>query len=298
MTSSFAGLSSVVSGATSRCMSHVPVTAKGPLTPHRFSEDNVKVSGFESTSNIRHAIKSLMPMRPAPLGNQRLVRFLALALVSLLVLLLALNLLSAVGVPKAIGIGLSITWMAIVSISAPTLLLMRAREENALGKRLSEWETNPRRLSMDRLALNLAAGRVPAGLKTEDIGALEETASDWRHGREALDGLVWAASELTSIRKALTIRMDEALANLLCEAGSAPALGLSPFSMERARALFLEISREANQVASSRATMPKFPTDESIEALRPELDRLRAFRKNTSSDLSSRERIPTREESH
>lgn len=279
-------------------MSHVPVTAKGPLTPPSTKEDNVNVTGFESTLNIRHAIKCLMPSRPAPLGNQRLVRFLALALVSLLVLLLALNLLSAVGVPKAVGIGLSITWMLVVSTSAPAILLMRAKEEKALGKKRSDWETNPRRLSLDRLGLDLAASRIPAGLKVEDIVALEDTATDWRHGREALDGLVWAAPELVSIRKALTSCMDEALANLLCEAVSAPPLGLSPFSMERARTLFLEIGREANQVASNRANMPKFPTDEAIEAMRPELDRLRAFRRNTNNDPSNYERIATREESH
>ena len=116
-------------------MSHVPVTAKGFIPPQDMWEDNVNVNSFESTRNIRHAIKSLMPLRPAPLGNLRLVRFLALSLVSLLVLLLALNLLAAVGVSKSVGVGLSLTWMTIAGVTAPTLLLLRIKEEKELGKK-------------------------------------------------------------------------------------------------------------------------------------------------------------------
>jgi len=203
---------------------------------------------------------------------------LALSLVGLLVLLLALNLLSAVGVGKSAGIGLSIVWMTAISVGAPVVLYQRKCEEQELRRRSSEWEADPRRLSIDCLGLDLAAGRVPAGIKAEDIHALEGTTTDWRHGREALESLSWATGELALLRESLLVRMDEAMANLLGEAGSGSSLGISPFALERARTLFLEIGREANQIASSHANVPKFPTDDTIEAMRPELEQLRTIR--------------------
>lgn len=237
-----------------------------------------------------------MPLRPAPVGNRRLVRFLALSLVSLLVLLLALNLFSAIGAPRSVGISLAIGWMAIISIGAPLTLFQRLRDQKTANQRYNNWESDARRLSIDRLGLDLASGRVPHGLQVQDIGVLENAATDWRHGREALDTLTWVTGDLAAARDELRRRMDEAMGNLLAEAGAGSPLGISPFALERARSMFLEIGREANQLARTNDCPGKFPTDASIEAMKPGLDKLRAARIARTEDPFIREAVNLRDE--
>jgi hypothetical protein len=232
----------------------------------------------DPTHNVRHAIQVLLPERPASPGNRRLVRFLALALISLLVVILALTLLSAIGAPKDYGVGAAMIWMAFIAFGAPTAVIAGFRDREFNRATLRRWESDPRRLAMEQLGLDIAAGRISAGLSPSDVLALNEAAGDWRQSRDALDALTWVRGELAHARGLLRNRLDESMRNLLAESGAGHPLGPSPFLIERARELFVEVGAEANALARSQAPLLALNTDESLEALRDDLDLLRGLR--------------------
>lgn len=194
---------------------------------------------------------------------------------SLLIVILALNLLSHTSAPHQIGVTLAIVWMAIVCVGAPIAIVQRLRDERQSRHRFEVWENDPIRMAIDRIGLDLAAGRLPVNLDPEDVARLESAATEWRHGRDSLDSLSWAQAGLADTRDELREQMNVAMRNLLAEAGAGCSLGLSPFALERARNLFREIAREAGGIAETRSAFRQFETDASIEAMRPALERLR-----------------------
>lgn len=219
-----------------------------------------------------------MPLMPVPVSNRMMVRFLALSVVSLLFVILSIELFRAMGASNAVTIALAMGWMVLSLIGAAYTLRLRWEEERRLRSRLSEWRTDSRRLALDRLGIDLSARRVPQNLMGKDIEMLEKAAGDWREGREALEALAYLEGEMASTRDVLNSKMDDAMLNLLAEAGGGCVLGLSPFAVERACLMFQEIAGEARQIAASRDSAALFPVDDSIEAMRPALEKLRAAR--------------------
>lgn len=207
-----------------------------------------------------------------------MVRFLALAVVSLLFVILSIELFKALGSSTTVTVALGMGWMILLVIGAAYTLRLRWEEERRLRSRLSDWHSDPRRLAIDRLGIDLSARRVPQNLMGKDVEMLETAAGDWRDGREALEALGNLEGELAATRHKLNSRMDDAMLNLLAEAGAGCVLGLSPFAVERACLLFQEIAGEARQIAANRVSAPQFPVDESIEAMRPALEELRSAR--------------------
>ncbi|AIE83890.1 hypothetical protein OP10G_0522 [Fimbriimonas ginsengisoli Gsoil 348] len=206
------------------------------------------------------------------------MRFVAFALVSLLVVILSLSLLSAIGAPRYLGIGVVLLWMAFLGFGSPTVLILRAREDDEKRRQIRQWESDPRRLAVERLGFDLVAGRVTPGLTPRDLTALDDAAANWRQSRDTLETLTWARGPLAELRSSLRKRSDDAMLNLLAEAGVGHSLGPSPFLIERARELFTEIGAEASEMARNYCPTTLLATDTSLESLREDLDKLRLLR--------------------
>lgn len=233
----------------------------------------------DPTRNIRHALRTLLPARPEMKANGRLVRFFVTLLGSLFVTILSLNLLVALDASKGIRTGVALAWMFLLIVGSPIVFFLRARDGDRLRQEVGRWLADPRRLAAERLFLDLSAGRVPPGMVANDLVALDAAAGDWRGCHEALAALEPPASSLRKIRDDLLAQADHAMLNVLAEAGAGSTLGVSPFAIERARSLFVEIASEANAIARSQSGPLRLPTDHSIEALRYGLDRLREARR-------------------
>lgn len=169
-------------------------------------------------------------------------------------------------------------WLTYFVISLPIVFVLRKRDGERARRAVGDWEADPRRQAIERLGLDLAAGRVPEGMPPQELIALEAVAADWRLVREALETMSWARGELCHVRDRLRVQVDEAMANLLAEAGSGSPLGPSPFLLERARGLFSEIAGEAAVLSRLQARRFDLPTDASLEALRVSLSRLKEAR--------------------
>lgn len=232
----------------------------------------------DPTRNVRHAVRQLLPPRPEVGANRRLIRYARNLFFSLLLVVMVNALLMAVHAPRGLIAGFAFAWLGYLIVSFPIVLVLRSRDGDRLRQAIGNWEADPRRQAVERLGLDLAAGRVPEGVPPQELMALEAVAADWRLVREALETMTWARGDLADVRDRLRIQVDEAMANLLAEAGSGSPLGPSPFLMERARALFSEIAGEAAALSRLQARRFDLPTDASLEALRHSLTRLREAR--------------------
>jgi hypothetical protein len=206
------------------------------------------------------------------------LRFARASFVWLLVALLTNSLLSALDFSKPLLALAPALWLAYVVVATPFVLVLRRRDGERLRRAVGQWEADPRRQAIERLGLDLAAGRVPEGMPPQEVLTLEAAAADWRLVREALEAMSWARGDLADVRDHLRLQVDEAMANLLAEAGSGSPLGPSPFLMERARNLFGEIAGEAAALSRLQARRFDLPTDASLEGLRASLSRLREAR--------------------
>jgi len=236
------------------------------------------MANADPTRNIKFAIRSILPDRPVANGNRRLIRFLGLVLVALLVVILALNVLNSIGSPKSIGLAVCLGWMSLLCVGTPITLFFSIKDQRAYQQAVAEWEANARRLAIEKLGLDLSAGRMPNGLVLSDIYGLDHAAGDWRQSRDALEALAWVRGDLGRIRDDLRARLDESMANVLAEAGAGHPLGPSPFLIERARALFAEVGVEANMLSQTQAPTLTLHTDDSLELLRASLTSLRDVR--------------------
>jgi hypothetical protein len=232
----------------------------------------------DPTRSILHAVRMLIPLRPVAVGGRRLARFLALVLAALLVVLLAISLLDAIGASKTVVLSVALAWMFVLCGGAPIVIFLGGRDHSRYRAAVRAWESDGQRLAIERLGLDLSAGRMPSGLHVNDLFALDHAASDWRMSRDSLEALAWARGELAGTRDELKRRMDEAMTNLLAEAGAGHELGPSPFLIERARALFVEVGTEAHTLTQTQSPSVHLPTDASLESLRTALDRLRDVR--------------------
>lgn len=219
-----------------------------------------------------------MPPRPEPGVNRRLVRYVRALFFSLLLVVMVNALLVGLHAPSWLIAGSVFAWLGYLFLSFPVVLVLRARDGDRMRRVISDWEGDPRRQAVERLGLDLAAGRVPEGMPPQELMALEAVAADWRLVREALETMSWARGELSQVRDRLRVQVDEAMANLLAEAGSGSPLGPSPFLLERARTLFSEIAGEAATLSRLQARRFDLPTDASLEALRASLSRLKEAR--------------------
>lgn len=210
--------------------------------------------------------------------NRRLVRYARTLFFSLLLVVMVNALFMALHVPKEIIAAGPIVWLAYLVLSFPLVLVLRTRDRDRFRQAIGDWEADPRRQAVERLGLDLAAGRVPEGMPPQELMALEAVAADWRLVREALETMSWARGDLAEVRDRLRVQVDEAMANLLAEAGSGSPLGPSPFLLERARGLFSEIAGEAAVLSRLQARRFDLPTDASLEALRASLSRLKEAR--------------------
>lgn len=207
-----------------------------------------------------------------------MLRYARSLFLSLLLIVLLNALVMALHAPGWAAVVGPIIWLTYFVISFPVALVLRARDGDRVRRAIGDWEADPRRQAVERLGLDLAAGRVPEGMPPQEVIALEAVAADWRLVREALETMSWARGELCHVRDRLRVQVDEAMANLLAEAGSGSPLGPSPFLMERARSLFGEIAGEAAALSRLQARRFELPTDASLEALRATLSRLKEAR--------------------
>lgn len=228
--------------------------------------------------SLLFAVECLIPATPRDAGHQKMVRFLAVALVALFVVILALSFLIASGQHRSFSAYIALGWVLFVCAGAAWTAVCVARDRQRWIDSYKHWSEDSRRLSVQQFGLDLKAGRLTRGLTQADLYALADAADDWRESRESLLSLNHSRGEFAKVRSDLILRMDEAMRNLLAEAGAGQALGPSPFLLERARSLFAEVGAEANDLARTQARALNLQTDESIEALRLELDRLRDLR--------------------
>lgn len=236
------------------------------------------MANADPTRSILHAIQVLSPTRPTLARGRRLTRFLLSVLISLLVVNLALSLLLALGAPRNMMLLVCLVWMFALCGGAPIVIYLTGRDHERHRARIRGWESDSRRLAIERLGLDLSASRMPSGLAVNDLFALDHAACDWLLSRDALDALSWARGELAKTRDELRLRLDEAMINVLAEAGAGHDLGPSPFVIERARALFVEVGAEANTLTQTQSPSVQLATDTSLESLRDSLDHLRDVR--------------------
>jgi|GEM_PF-3269612 len=233
----------------------------------------------DSSRHVRYAVRALLPPRPAPRRNRRLVAYFITIALSFLALVLGLNIMFSLGVDRAWTVGVSFAWFVFLFISAPVVFVLRARDGDLHRRAVGAWEADARRLAMERLGNDLTAGRLTAGMSQAHLTQLEAAASDWRMAADALDSIVGTSEDLGRVRDELRSRIDRAMADLLVEAGSGSSLGTSPFMLERARTLFTEIAHEAIALAQSRAPLGHVGTDSSLESVRRGLTHLRELRR-------------------
>lgn len=236
------------------------------------------MSRVDATRNIRHALRQLLPPRPALEDQRRIPRFLGLSLLTLAMVVMMTALLLALHIQREMLAVLPVLWLIGFFGGIPLVMGRRARDGRTLQQRIAKWEEDPRRQALERLGLDLAAGRLPEGLAAQELLNLEATAADWRLVREALETMSWAHGRIAEVRDQLRAQVDEAMRNLLAEYGTGFPLGPSPFLMERARTLFGEIAGEAATLSRLQARRFDLPTDHSLEDLRSSLDRLREAR--------------------
>jgi hypothetical protein len=236
------------------------------------------VARVDPTRNVRHAIRQLLPARPEQEVSHRLIRYARNLFLSLLLVVMVNALLMAFHVPKGVMVIGPILWLTYLALSLPLVVVMLRRDGEAMRQAIGDWEADPRRQAVERLGLDLAAGRLPEGMPPPELMALEAVAADWRLVREALETMSWARGDLVLVRDRLRVQVDEAMVNLLAEAGSGSPLGPSPFLLERARELFSEIAGEAAILSRLQARRFDLPTDASLEALRASLSRLKEAR--------------------
>jgi hypothetical protein len=236
------------------------------------------MANADPTRSILHAVRVLAPARPTMARGKRLTRFFLSVVISLLVVNLALTLLLAVGASHTLMLLLCIGWMFVLCGGAPIVIFLAGRDQETHRRHLREWESDSRRLAMERLGLDLSASRMPTGLAVNDLFALDHASCDWLLSRDALDALSWARGDLAKTRDELRFRLDEAMANLLAEAGAGHDLGPSPFVIERARSLFVEVGLEAQTLTHTQSPLVRLTTDSSLESLRNSLDQLRDVR--------------------
>ncbi|MGV3617693.1 MAG: hypothetical protein ACO1SV_20395 [Fimbriimonas sp.] len=232
----------------------------------------------DPTRNVRHAVRQILPPRPTVGENHRLARLIRAGLGALFLCVALSALFAVLGAPLLLVRAVPAVWLVVFGLAVPMTFLLRSRERERLRSDIGEWESDPRRQAIERLGLDLTAGRMPEGLPPQELATLEAAAADWRLVRESLEAMSWARGELAQVRDRLREQVDEAMANLLAEAGSGSPLGPSPFLLERARELFGEIAGEAGALSRLQARRFDLPTDASLEALRGSLARLREAR--------------------
>ena len=244
----------------------------------RLPDNGIQVSRVDPTRNVQHAIRQILPPRPSMGENRRLVRFVRAIFLGLLVSIVLTAFFGVLNAPKWLVAAPSLFWLLSFTVATPVIFVLRGRDGDRVRRAIGEWESDPRRQAIERLGLDLSAGRVPEGLPAQELGALEAAAADWRLVREALETMTWARGDLAAVRDRLRSQVEDAMANLLAEAGSGSPLGPSPFLIERARTLFGEIAGEAAALSRLQARHFDLPTDDSLEALRFSLARLREAR--------------------
>jgi hypothetical protein len=169
-------------------------------------------------------------------------------------------------------------WLAFLGFTLPFALWLRARDRGRARRAEGEWESDPRRRAIESLGLDLLAGRLPTALAADDVVALEAASAEWRLVRDAIEPLTYAKDEVARVCARLRDQLDEAMANLLAEAGAGSPIGPSPFLVERARELFAEISAETAALVRLDVGRLHLPTDASLEAVRRSVLRLREAR--------------------
>lgn len=237
----------------------------------------------DPTYNIEYAVSTLVSPRPVPVGERRLARFLGLVVATLLVVLLSLILLNSVGASHELLVVISLAWMALLCGGSPIVILLGTRDTERCQEKLRQWQRDPRRLAIERLTLELSSGRLPVGVSVGDLVNLDLAASEWRQAREGLESISWISGVAGKVREKLKSRVDEAMTNLLAEAGAGNMLGPSPFLLERARELFAEIGMEVNTVAMSHVSALTLDTDDSLEEVRASLEDFRVVQSRISS---------------
>lgn len=236
------------------------------------------MANTDLTRSIHYAIRTLLPSRPHLVGRRRFAWFLGLVLVSLMVCTLVAGMTANLGLPKVYSVAVAATWVTLLSLGTPLTFYLAHRDQRANRSRVRDWELDARRLSMERLGLDLSAGRLPVGLTIADVLSLEQACADWRTSREGLESLSWLTADMARVRENLRHRLDDAMTNVLAEAGAGDTLGPSPFLIERARNLFAEVGSEANSMAQTQAPALHLQTDQSLMMLRSTLDEMRSVR--------------------
>lgn len=239
-----------------------------------------EMARVDPTRNVRHAVRHLLPTRPEPLEHRRLARFLITLGATLVVAASLSAILGALGAPQTYVAIPALVWLCIFALGTPLAIMMFRRDLRYRKREAAEWKSDYRRQAIERLALDLAAGRVPEGLQPPELMALDSVAADWRLAREALEAMSFSDGEASMLRHYLKEQADEAMRNILAEAARGSTIGPSPFMLERAQRLFAEMCGEAAALSRLNVRPVSPPTDESLEELQRGLARLREFRES------------------